>query len=631
VERRLAAIMFVDIVGYTALMAQSEPKGLRARERQRALVERYHGEAIEARGDESLAVFPTALDAVNCALAIEEQLASDRDLKLHIGIHVGDFVLEHGEVSGDAVNIAARVRSFAEAGVCVSAEVYHSVRNQPNVEATALGEQELKNVGRPVALFALRGAAAPPRATTARPAAARESGPIRSLAVLPLENLSGDPSQEYFADGMTETLIGDLGKLRALRVISRTSVMRYRGARKPLPEIARELGVDALLEGTVIRDGERVRITAQLIDGRTDRHLWSERYDRELRGILELQSDVARAVARGIELELLPVESAQLANRRSVVSAAHDALLEGIHQVGRWSPALLPTAIASCERAIALDPGNAPAHAWLGLAWHMLTNDFAAVPHRLGMEKAKSAALRALQLDAELGEAHAALGMIALHLEWDWEASGRHFERALELNPSLAMAHSGQADHLTTRLHHEEAIARMRQAVELDPLSASRRTQLAFTCLGARRLAEALEHVQGALEIDRTFTMAHRVASFVNSTMGRHADAIEALERFGLSSEAVSGLRRALSRDGEQGLAREELRLFRSLPGTQRITLAALHARIGERDEAFAELEGAYALHDGQLIYLRASARFDPICDDPRFADLARRIGIPDD
>jgi TolB-like protein len=355
VERRLAAIMFVDIVGYTALMAEREANGLRARERHRALVrplvEKYHGEAIEARGDESLAVFPTALDAVNCALAIEEALAGGGEHRVHIGIHMGDLVVERGEVSGDAVNIAARIRSFAESGVCVSGEVYHSVRNQPNIEARPLGEQELRNVGRPVALFAIRGAAAAPSATPTRRAPAGERGPIRSLAVLPLENLSGDPNQEYFADGMTETLIGDLGNLRALRVISRTSVMQYKGVRKPLPEIAAELGVDALLEGTVIREGDCVRITAQLIDGRTDAHLWSERYDRDLRGILDLQSEVARAVARRIELELTPAEAARLASRQRVDPAAHDTLLRGIHRVGRVTIESTRKAIASFERA----------------------------------------------------------------------------------------------------------------------------------------------------------------------------------------------------------------------------------------------------------------------------------------
>ncbi len=631
-ERRLAAIMFADIVGYTALMAESEAKGLRARERHRALVrplvEKYHGEAIEARGDESLAVFPTALDAVNCALAIEQQLAGDGELLLHIGIHVGDFVLQHGEVSGDAVNIAARIRSFAESGLCVSGEVYHSVRNQAHIEAMALGEHELKNVGRPVALYALRGAAAAPSAAGARRTG---RGPIRSLAVLPLENLSGDPDQEYFADGMTETLIGDLGNLRALRVISRTSVMRYKGARKPLKEIAAELGVDALLEGTVMRDGERVRITAQLIDGRTDHHLWSERYDRDLRGSRELQSDVASAVARRIELELSPSEAARLSHRRPVDPAAHDALLKGIYHAGRFTPGSIQSAVASFERAVDLDPRDALAHAWLGLAWWMLSYVVDAVLDAEGMPKAKAAALRALELDEALADAHTVLGFVALFFDWDWPASELHFRRALELNPSLPWPHLGYGYQRVTRLRHEEAIAEGRRAVELAPLDLTVRATLAELFGHARRFDESLAEVHKILEMDPTFRQAHVIRTVLCELLGRYEEAIESWERLGLEPEKISALRAVLSRSGPQGFRRALLAGARSHPAADRFhfLLATLQAQLGERDEAFAELEFAYTRREGDLVFLRSSVRYDPIRDDRRFADLVRRVGIP--
>jgi TolB-like protein/Flp pilus assembly protein TadD len=631
VERRLAAIMFADIVGYTALMAQDEAKGLRVRERHRALVrplvEKYHGEAIEARGDESLAVFPTALDAVNCAFALEEALAGDRELRLHIGIHLGDFVVAGGEVSGDAVNIAARTRSFAESGVCVTGEVYHSVRNQPNVEGRPLGEHDLKNVGRPVALFAIRGKAAAPSVVAARAAGPRR---IRSLAVLPLENLSGDPNQEYFADGMTETLIGDLGKLRALRVISRTSVMRYKGARKPLPEIAAELGVDALLEGTVIRDGERVRITTQLIDGRTDHHIWSERYDRELRGILELQSDVARAVARKIELELSPGEAARLTDRRSLDPAAHDDLLRGIYHFGRFTPESMRSALTFFERAIELDSDYAEAHYWLGAAWCSLATGLAAVPALEGMPKAKAAVLRALELDDTQGQAHAGLGWVAFTFDWDWEASERHFRRALELSPSLLFASNGYPYQLVTRGRHEEAIAEARRAAALAPLDPLTRAMLVEVNLLARRYDDALAENRRIFEIDPTHRFAYRDLARTCEALGRYDEAIDAWERFGLPSEIASASRSALSREGAKGYLREALRLLRAVPGTRRTTLAVVYARLRERDEAFAELERAYASREGGLVFLRVEPGWDPIRDDPRFDDLVRRIGIPE-
>ncbi len=568
-ERRLAAIMFVDIVGYTALMAASEAKGLRARERHRAvvrpLVEKHGGEAIEARGDESLAVFPTALDAVNCALAIEEALAGDGELRLHIGIHLGDFVVERGEVSGDAVNIAARIRSFAESGVCVSGEVYHSVRNQPNVEASPLGEHELKNVGRSLTLFAIRGAPAAP-STTARPAAGGR-GPIRSLAVLPLENLSGDPSQEYFADGMTETLIADLGNLRALRVISRTSVMQYKSA-----------------------------------------------------------------VARKIELELSPSEAKRLADHPPVDPAAHDAFLRGLYQIGRQTPRGLRSSIGSFQRAIELDPRSARAHAWLGQAWFGLTNDFFAVPAIEGMPKARSAGLRALDLDDQLAEAHCVLGFVAMHFDWDWTGSKRHFELALELNPSLELAHLGYCCHLSSRRRHEDAIAEVRQAVELSPFNLTLRTDLAHYHRHARRYGDALDHVRSVIALDPNFQFAHWVAAGIYGALGRYEEQIGAYEHAGgVASEAAAALRATLSREGAQGYFRELLGVVRSQPWGQRpLILAQHHAQLGQRDEAFAELERAYASRDGRLAYLRVDVTYDPIRDDPRFDALVRRIGIPD-
>ncbi len=323
VERRLAAIMFTDIVGSTALMAKSERAALRVEQRHRTLVRtqvgRYHGEFIEAPGDETLSIFGSALDAVSCALAIQTETEAETELRLHIGVHSGDVLRKGREIHGDGVNVASRVCRVSErGGLCISGEVYKSIRNQPGVEAVSLGERELKNVPEPVSVYSITGSAAEPGPVSSTAPRARWTlsalaalaaiglvvggwlyrptplaGAIRSIAVLPLENLSGDPEQEYFADGMTEALIGSLAKIRALSVISRTSVMRYKQSVKSLPDIAQELGVEAVIEGTVMRAGDRVRITAQLIDARNDRHLWSDSYDRDLRSRFRLQQELA--------------------------------------------------------------------------------------------------------------------------------------------------------------------------------------------------------------------------------------------------------------------------------------------------------------------------------------------------
>ncbi len=552
VDRRLAAILSADVVGYSRLMAEDDRETLRTlkayQEVTATLVRQHRGRVVDSPGDNLLAEFPSARDAVEAALEIQRVIGArnlavptERRMQHRIGIHLGDVIVDGERIYGDGVNIAARLEAQAEpGGICVSGAVQEQVGKKLAVSYQDLGPQSLKNIPEPVRAYHVR---------TEEPAAAPEVGrrgklwalaataiavvavasfaawrllatledrapnpsPIRFLAVLPLENLSGDPEQEYFADGMTEALIGDLGKIGALRVISRTSVMRYKGARKPLREIAAELGVDALLEGTVAREGDRVRVTAQLIDGRTDHHLWSERDDRELRGVLELQSDVARAVARKIELELSAAEAGRLASRPSVDPAAHDALLKGIYQLGRSTQESTRLAIESFERAIALEPRYALAHAWLGAAWWRRTQWFGfgahgpfggqeVVPPLEGMPKAKAAVLRALELDDALPEAHEGLARMAGTFDWDFAAAERHSARALELNPSLPAAHMGRAFALSLRGRHEEGIAEARLAVELAPFDLAARNSLAEHYLLARRYDDAMGEARKIVE-----------------------------------------------------------------------------------------------------------------------------------
>ena len=399
VERRLVAIMFTDVLGYTAMMGTSEESGLAAIGRHRALVqpliERYHGDLIEAAGDETLSVFSNALDAVNCALAIRGELASEPELRLHIGIHLGDVLLRDGEISGDGVNVASRICALSDgSSVYVSDEICQAVANQPNVEASALGEQSFKNVQRAVAVHALTGEARPPaprvardapRSTRARIAtvaivavlalaalawwrmdqSVASPGRIASVAVLPLHHMSGISDDEYFTEGMHDALISELGKLAALRVISRTTMLRYQGTDKSVPEIARELDVDAVVEGSVLRIGEQVRITAQLIRASNDEHMWADSYERSMRDVLGLQRDVAIAIASRIEGELTPREVAGLRDPRPVDPDAYEAYLKGRHLTRLATPDSRKKGAAYFERAIALDPTYAPAYAGL--------------------------------------------------------------------------------------------------------------------------------------------------------------------------------------------------------------------------------------------------------------------------
>ena len=374
VERKLAAVLSADVVGYSRLMAEDDVGTVQRITEYRELigvrVREQRGRVVDSPGDNLLAQFPSALDATRCAIEIQRalktrnaDLPAERRMELRIGVHMGDVMADGDRIYGDGVNIAARLEGLAEpGGICISGEIHGQVESKLDLRFDDLGDQSVKNIPKPIRVYRVEVEAetkptdAPSRSLRRavvaasvvmvlgviavagwrmvvgrpeKPSAAEVAAPIRSIAVLPLENLSGDPEQEYFADGMTEALIGDLAKIRALRVISRTSVMQYKGARKPLPEIAQELDVDGVIEGTVMRAGDRVRITAQLIDARSDRHLWSDRYDHELSDVLALQSEVARAVAEQVRLELTPDEQAALTTSRPVDPRAYDAYLRG--------------------------------------------------------------------------------------------------------------------------------------------------------------------------------------------------------------------------------------------------------------------------------------------------------------
>jgi TolB-like protein/class 3 adenylate cyclase/tetratricopeptide (TPR) repeat protein len=670
VERRLAAIMFTDIVGYTALMARDEEAARSARDRHeevvRPLVGRYHGEWIERTGDETLSSFRSALDAVNCALAIQAALQGDPELRVRIGIHQGDVTFDAGGVSGDGVNVAARVRPLAEAGgICISDEVHHSLQGQPDLELESLGERELKHIGRPVEVFAVKGRAAPPRAPAAVVAARRRSAPlstvlalaaliavalggwwwkrgaaqlapIRSIAVLPLENLSGDPEQEYFADGMTEALIGDLAKLGSLSVISRTSVMRYKRSDKSLPEIARELEVDGVLEGTVMRVGDRVRITAQLIDARNDRHLWADRYDREISDVLALQSDVARAVAEQVRLELTPEESEVLVVRRSIDPRAYDAYLRGLQLrgpptlVGGWGP----RAITHFERAVELDPGFAEGYAalaevraFLGVAaWNLL--------YRTEFPKAREAAQRALDLDDRLGQAHAILGNIRAWYDWDFAGARRAYERALKLSPGDAGTLNSYAGYLMwAEGRPEEAVAISERIVRIAPFDLFYRADRVRYFFVAHQYLRALDEVERVRELAPDF--ADPVIANIYFMLGRieeeYRERIRVYKQCGASCEwELAARERGWAKGGWRGALRAWLGAAEQREGHTPVGIALVYTKIGETEEAFAWLERAYRARDPHLIILKAHPLLDPLRSDPRFDDLVRRIGFPE-
>jgi TolB-like protein/DNA-binding winged helix-turn-helix (wHTH) protein len=457
---------------------------------------------------------------------------------------------------------------------------------------------------------------------------------IRSLAVLPLENLSGDPGQEYFADGMTDELITELGKVSALRVISRNSVMLYKGKRKSTPEIARELNVDAVVEGAVMRSGERVRITAQLIQARTDRHLWAESYERDGRDVLNLQSEVARAIAEEIRIKLTPQERARMATRRGVDSEAYDAYMKGRDAM---SPGTYHIAIKYFQQAIEKDPNFAMGYAGLAGAYSDLGNDELISPQE-SYPKARAAAMKALEIDDTLVDAHLTLGWAKLRFDWDWTGADSEYRRALQLNPSNAEAHTRYGSFLPFLGRFDEARAEIKQAQEIDPLSSFPRLEMGVIFIMSHQYDEAIEQVRKTIEIfhleDSTF--AHFILGLSYRGKGVFKEAIAEHEKaVALFPECPLYLGHLGYTYGLAGKKAQALKVIEQLKQWSKrryvapYDIALVYIGLGEKDQAFAWLEKAYQAHSNDMSNLKADPTFDPIRSDLRFQDLLRRMKFP--
>jgi len=460
---------------------------------------------------------------------------------------------------------------------------------------------------------------------------------IRSLAVLPLQNLSGDPSQDYVADGMTEELIGRLSRIHGLRVISRTSTMHFKNTQLSVPEIARMLAVDAIVEGSLVQEGHQIRVHAQLIRAATDEHIWAGEYQREYQGILEVQEEVTRNIVEQIELNLTPAERARLASRPPVDPQAYENYLRGRYYFSQRTEDALHKSIASFQQAITSDPGYAPAYSGLSEAYAML-GFRGGFPSKDALSGAKKAALKAIELDDTLAEPHASLAFIAETYEWDWPAAEREYKRALELNPGYAQAHNWYGGYLTYTGRFNEGVVEAMRARELDPLSLPLNNALAGRLLAAGHYDEALRQIQTTLELDGHFAPAHQTLGWVYLHGGKQDDAIRefrnALELAGAADTDVQlDLGFAYAVSGRPDEARRILANLQQLHQQGIVpaaSLATLYGALGESNEAFAWLEKAYQERDPQLTYLKAGRRFEPLRKDPRFGQLLRRVGLPD-
>jgi TolB-like protein/Tfp pilus assembly protein PilF len=456
---------------------------------------------------------------------------------------------------------------------------------------------------------------------------------IQSLAVLPLENLSGDPQQEYFADGMTEELITDLAKIRALKVISRTSVMLYKGSKKPLPQIARELNVDALIEGSVLREAGQVRITAELIQASTDQHLWAESYQREMRGVLALQGEIASAIAEKVRAALTPAERALVTSARPVNPEAYEAYLKGMQQAYQVTPQNIDAALEYFELALKKDPNYAPAHSGVALVWLFRVQMGYTAPREAG-PKAKAAALKAIELDGTLAQAHSSLATVNCFYEWDWAGADVEYKKAIELNPSYPDTRAFYSHYLMIMKRPEEAMAQIQRALELDPLNAFFQAfyGIDLRCAG-RDDDEAVVQFRKALTTSPELPFAHTNLTDIFFRKAMYEESLaEAKASWPGDREVEEALTQGYAQSGYRGATRRagDLLAARSRKAYVNPTdVALMYLWAGEEDLALKWLEKGFEVRDQNMPYLGVWPAYDTLHSDPRFQALLRRMNLP--
>ena len=510
VQRRRTAILATDIAGYSRLMGVDEEGTLAQLKAHRHAqldpkIEEHQGRIVKTTGDGMLAEFASVVDALRCAIEIQRgmlernaDVPQERRIEFRVGINVGDIIFDGGDIYGDGVNVAARLEGLAEpGGICVSGRVQEDVRGKLDIAFEDAGEQQLKNIAWPVRVYRVRLSG---EAEKSRPPLALPDKP--SIAVLPFTNMSGDPEQDYFADGMTEDIITGLSRARWLFVIARNSSFAYKGRSTDVKQVAHELGVRYVLEGSVRKVGERVRISAQLAEGASGRQLWAKRYDRELSDIFAMQDEITETIIGAVEPELGKVERRRSAGKRPDNLDAWDLYQRGMSHLYEYTKDDLRRARQYFAEAIARDPKLGPAHSGLAETYYYEGVYGFADSISDNREKALSPALRAVVLDAEDAGAHCTLGR-AHYMRREYDAAFRELKTALELNPSLALAHYGLGATLVFSGRAEEGIPHLTAAIRLsphDPNMGSFLVRLADAAYFLKRYEEAAEWARRALQ-----------------------------------------------------------------------------------------------------------------------------------
>ncbi len=637
-SRQLAAIMFADIVGYTALMEDDESLAMGFRERLKNKLEEvvndHGGRLLEFHGDGALCSFTSTLQSVKAATALQLEMLNPPLVPLRIGIHTGDVLVDDNNVYGDGVNIASRMESFAVAGsIFISGKAYDDIKNQKEVSAVSMGRYLLKNVKEQVEIYAISnpGLRIPDVETL------EGKGEVvrqKCILVLPFVNMSNDPEQEYFSDGLTEELISNLSKLKETRVISRTTSMKYKGPGKDTKTIGKEAGADYIMEGSVRKAGNNLRITAQFIDAARDVHLWAQSFRGTLDDIFDIQEDVSSKIVEALRLRLSSEEKNTLQKRYTDNSDAYQLYLQGMFFWKKRTEPGLKSAVRFFERALEKDPEYALA--WAGIAdAFSLMGEYTNISRRDLYAKQMEAVHTALKLDPQLAEAHVSLGISLMLNDWDWAGAEKEFKLGLQLNPKYATGHHWYAELLLFRGKIAEAFKEIALAVDLDPVSQGILKDKGIFQYYIGQFDEAIDTGLTTLEIDPGFVPVHRLISLAYTGKGMYEEAIRENKRWGeLTGNKVKtdvALAHILATAGRKDEARkiiEDTGIEKMLSSNDHRGIAIVYTALGEKEEALEWLEKSYEKHEESLCSMGIDPKFDPIRDEPRFKEIMKKIGL---
>ncbi len=665
-SRQLAAIMFTDIVGYTAMMQQNEEKAVAVIKHYNATLEKwvthFNGQVINYYGDGSLCIFSSATEAVNCSLAVQKGLKTEPVVPLRIGLHIGEVFFEDAKALGDGVNVASRVQSLGlENTILISEEVHNKIKNNDSITTKSLGHFDFKNVSNPMEVFALtnEGLFVPQRKKMEGKLKKKNvqkrnlmaalsfilvvaavlfiykkffvvnnTAADKSIAVLPFVDMSAGKDQEYFSDGLSEELLNLLAKIPELKVIGRTSSFSFKGKNEDLRRIAQKLGVAHILEGSVRKDENKIRVTAQLIRATDGTHLWSETYDRDLDSLFKLQDEIAGAVVKQLKLKLLAVPSSANSSTNIVV---HNLILQGNYFFDKLDKENVAKAVDFYYKALAID--SMDARAWAELANAVSRQSWQNyIDQNIGYEKARHAALKAISLDNTNATGYRELGDIKLYHDFDWQGAGEAYQMAFSMEPGNSEIINGLGSVQHPLGHWKEAEKLYRKSILLNPLKPITYMNLGNTLTSAGHPEKALLSFKKILELDPQFQRAHFYQGRNYLLMEKPELALIEMQQENLEIFKTFGLALAYHALGRKKEANEMLKAFsEKYQNNWSYLLAQLHAFRGEKDLAFTWLETAYNKKDSWLYWLKGDPLLKNLEGDHRHNVFLKKMNLPVD